>query len=171
MCTWFNRNRNSFIFYLYDASLICMFGPFFLSCCGLFISCCLFVERCRRRTRRYFVLRFRLTCRWERKVGRRWWCHRGMRTGRLLRCRGRTFLLPSDPPQHQRLDTHHHSCCGEKCSWWDGRSSWIHTRTPQLECIECLDFNEHSWQRYKRLHQRIDGDHGSRDEHPFVKKC
>ena len=29
-----------------------------------------------------------------------------MRTGRLLRCRAQTFLLPSDPPQHQRMHTH-----------------------------------------------------------------
>ena len=140
MCTWFNRNRNSFIFYLYDASLICMFGPFFLSCCGLFISCCLFVERCRRLARKYFDLCFRGTCRWERKVGRRWWCcHQSMRTGRLFRCRARTFLLPSDPPQHQRMHTHQHPCCGEKCSWWDGRSSWIQTRTPQALCSDEVD--------------------------------
>jgi len=39
---------------------------------------------------------------------------------RGFRCRARsprTFLLPSDPPQHQSLHTRHDSCCGEKCSW------------------------------------------------------
>ena len=99
----------------------------------LFISCCLFVERCRPIPCWYFVFCFRETCRWERKVGRRWWCHSRhgrMQPGRVFRCCARTFLLPSDPPQHHRLQTHHHPCCGEKCSWWDGRSSWIHPRTP-----------------------------------------
>jgi hypothetical protein len=57
-----------------------------------------------------------------------------MRTCRLLRCRGRTFLLPSDPPQHQRLHTHHHSCIilvvvrsavGET----DGRRGSIHAQS------------------------------------------
>ena len=58
-------------------------------------------------TRQYFVSCFRRTCRWERKVGRRWWWRHGsMRTDRIFRCRARTFL----------------------CSWWDGRSSWIHSR-------------------------------------------
>ena len=59
---------------------------FLYFCCCFLISCCLFVER----GRRYFVLCFRGTCRWERKyLGRTACCsHNSLKCqGACLDCR------------------------------------------------------------------------------------
>ena len=63
------------------------------------------------------------TCRWECKVGRRWWwCHCRVQTGRIFHCRARHWC--TDVPSPIRSTTVH--MYQSMHSWWDGRSSWIH---------------------------------------------